>query len=87
MSKSEVTYHYSITDELNGLSFEVKAHNPSDKIAFFIEFMLVDERTGERRTLTGTAGMNRSKGGEGLKEQKRLKDGKRLKIVMQGFNL
>lgn len=47
MEKTEVTYTYSISADKNDLNFEVTVDNPTDKIAFFLEFMLVEKDTNE----------------------------------------
>lgn len=93
MPKTEVTYSYSINHDANEVSFEVEAHNPTDKIAFFIDFMLVDEKTGEPvlpvfwsdNYISLLPGEQRTL--TGTADTHHLENTKGLKIVMQGFNL
>lgn len=93
MPKTEVKYTYSVSNNTNGVGFEVKVHNPTDKIAFFIEFMLVDEKTGEPvlpvfwsdNYISLLPGEQRTL--TGTADIHRSKDTKGLKVVTQGFNL
>lgn len=93
MPKTEVTYTPSILHTPDEVSFEVKVHNPTDKIAFFIEFMLVEEKTGEPvlpvfwsdNYISLLPGEERTL--TGTADGRGLSDTKGLKIVMQGFNL
>lgn len=93
MSKAEVTYDYSIQPATDEVSFEVKVHNPTDQIAFFLDFMLVEEETGEPllpvfwsdNYISLLPGEERTL--TGTADRKRASDTKGLKIVMQGFNL
>lgn len=93
MSKTTVEYNYSI-DEIDGmLSFEVTVLNPTDKIAFFVDFMLVEDKTNEPilpvfwsdNYISLLPGEQRVL--TGTAENSELKDRKELKITMQGFNL
>lgn len=93
MPKTTIEYSYSIKNVDNELSYEVTVLNPSDKIAFFIEFMLVDEKTGEPllpvfwsdNYISLLPGEQRVI--NGTAENTLSKDRKDMKIVMQGFNV
>ncbi|MDI9604793.1 MAG: glycoside hydrolase family 2 TIM barrel-domain containing protein, partial [Bacteroidota bacterium] len=93
MPKTEVTYSYSINHDANEVSFEVEAHNPTDKMAFFIDFMLVDEKTGEPvlpvfwsdNYISLLPGEQRTL--TGTADTHHLENTKGWKIVMQGVNL
>lgn len=93
MPKTTIEYNNSISDGEGKVSFEVVAHNPTDKIAFFIDFMLVDEKTGEPvlpvfwsdNYISLLPGEKRTL--TGTADGRGLSDTKGLKIMMQGFNL
>lgn len=93
MPQTEVTYNYRLMEDGNEVCFELEVHNPSDKIAFFIDFMLVDEKTGEPvlpvfwsdNYITLMPGENRVLTGNATKNQAMVM--KDLKIVMKGHNL
>ncbi|MPN36231.1 Exo-beta-D-glucosaminidase [bioreactor metagenome] len=92
MPRTEIKYNYSINEGSDEVSFEVEVDNSTDKIAFFIEFMLVDEKTGEPvlpvfwsdNYISLLPGEQRVL--TGTADTSRLKDTKELKIVMQGLN-
>lgn len=93
MPKSEVECSYSISEDASEVRFTVMTHNPTDKIAFFIEFMVVDEKTGEPvlpvfwsdNYISLLPGEQRTLTGTANIHQ--LKKRKELKIITQGFNL
>lgn len=89
MPKSEVEFTYSID---NDFQFSVEAHNPTDKIAFFIEFIIQDKSTlepivpvfWEDNYITLLPGETRIIKGEA--DTKNV-DKQTLEIVMQGINI
>lgn len=93
MPKSEVEFDYSISNGENDLSYKVKVHNPTDKIAFFIEFMLVEKQSGEPvvpvfwndNYISLLPGESRTISGTATTGK--IIDANTLGIVMQGFNL
>lgn len=93
MPKSKVEFDYSVSIAADGLSYEVKVHNPTDKIAFFIEFMLVDKLTNEPivpvfwadNYISLLPGESKTLSGTAKTGSSSNMDG--FEITMQGFNL
>ncbi len=93
MPKSKVEFDYSVSTAADGLSYEVKVHNPTDKIAFFIEFMLVDKLTNEPivpifwadNYISLLPGESKTLSGTAKTGSSSNMDG--FEITMQGFNL
>lgn len=89
MPKTSIEYKYSID---NDLSFSVNVNNPSDQIAFFIEFTLMDASTSEPivpvfwddNYISLLPGESRTIKGYVDVENVNAKD---LKIAMQGINV
>jgi exo-1,4-beta-D-glucosaminidase len=93
IEKTEVNYDYSISTDKDGANFEVTIHNPTNKIAFFLEFMLVDKETNEPvlpvywsdNYISLLPGEKRILTVAGNSSQ--FSNPERMNIVIQGFNL
>jgi exo-1,4-beta-D-glucosaminidase len=90
MPKAEVEFEYSIFNDSEGIEFEVIVHNPTDKIAFFMEFILSDKVSGEPvlpvfwndnyiSLLPGETRILKGTAKDNRAEQ--------MEILMQGYNL
>lgn len=93
MRKAKIEYDYSISKESDNLEIDINVHNPSDNIAFFIEFMVVDEITGEPvvpvflqdNYISLLPGEKRTI--RGNMESSHLFNTDNLGVIMQGFNV
>ena len=105
MPRAEVTYCYRFSEKSTEntenmestegaeVSFVVEAHNPTDKIAFFLEFMPVVESTGEPllpvfwsdNYISLLPGERRTMTGTATRNPSTTVEG--LTMEMQGFNL
>ncbi len=89
LPKAKVDFTYSVQDDL---SFSVEVHNPTDKIAFFIELTLADKGTNEPVTpvfwddnyISLLPGERRTIKGHA---ESKSADANNLEIVVQGSNL
>ncbi|GAO30087.1 beta-mannosidase [Geofilum rubicundum JCM 15548] len=89
LSKARVEFNYSVQDDL---MFSIEVHNPTEKIAFFIELTLADKDTKEPITpvfwddnyISLLPGERRTINGHA--EAKNI-DASSLEIVVQGSNL
>lgn len=90
MPKAEVEFEYSISNDSEGIEFEAIVHNPTDKIAFFMEFILSDKVSGEPvlpvfwndnyiSLLPGETRILKGTAKDNRAEQ--------MEILMQGYNL
>lgn len=93
MPPAEVTFNYTIDEADDEVHFAVEAHNPTDKIAFFLEFMLLDATTNEPllpvfwsdNYISLLPGERRTLTGTADRNQLVPVEG--LKMEMQGFNI